>query len=282
MRTIFLTDNGSLRPASTMNLRRVAKRLSEKTGHRVEPVSLLHSSKVSAEELDGVPARTVGPTIRELADEGVTDFLILPFFFGPSRAITEYLPRRVADMQEQIPRLDVRVAKPLVDLESPTDLRIANILKEQVLQCSSDDGPRSVVLVDHGSPEPAVTAIRNVLAGQLAVLLDSEQTDGEDFRVVPASMERREGSEYNFAGPLLETVLDRVGSWPMPVTLSMLFLSPGRHAGPDGDVARICRQAEGRNPGLSTVMSGLVGEHDGVVDILADRLAEALAGEQGL
>ncbi|MEX2586110.1 MAG: CbiX/SirB N-terminal domain-containing protein [Balneolaceae bacterium] len=282
MRNIFLTDNGSLRPASTMNLRRVAKQLSEKTGYRVEPVSLLHSSKVSASELEGIPARTVGPTIREAVEEGVKDFLILPFFFGPSRAITEYLPRRIAEMQKQIPDLDVRVAKPLVDLESPTNLRIAKILKEHVLQSSSGDGPKSVILVDHGSPEPAVTAIRNVLAGQLAVLLERERTDDVDFRVVPASMERREGSEYDFAGPLLETVLDRANSWPMPVILSMLFLSPGRHAGPDGDVVRICREAEERNPGLSTVMSGLVGEHDGIVDVLADRLTEALAEEQGL
>lgn len=282
MRKIFLTDNGSLRPAATLNLRRVARLLSEKTGHRVEPVSLLHSSKVSASDLDGVPARTVGPTIRELADEGVTDFLVLPFFFGPSRAITEYLPRRVAEMQKQIPDLVVRVAKPLVDLESPTDLRIANILKDQVLQCSPEDVPKSVILVDHGSPKPAVTAIRNVLAGQLAALLENERIGGPDLRVVPASMERRKESEYDFAGPLLETVLDRAGLWPMPVTLAMLFLSPGRHAGPDGDVARICRQAEERNPGLSTVMSGLVGEHDGIVDVLADRLNEALAEERGL
>lgn len=269
-RKIFLTDNGSLRPAATLNLRRVAELLSEKTGHRVEPVSLLHSSKVSPEELDGLPARTVGPTIRESADDGVTDFVILPFFFGPSRAITEYLPRRVVQMREEIPGLKVQVAKPLVDLEGPTDLRIARILKEQLLAVSPSEGPTSVILVDHGSPEPAVTAIRNLLAGQLGALLETP------VRVVPAAMERREGKEYDFAGPLLEEVLDRTADWSMPVTLSMLFLSPGRHAGPDGDVVTICRAAEERNPGLSTVMSRLVGEHEAIVEVLADRLDEVL------
>ncbi|MEX1211337.1 MAG: CbiX/SirB N-terminal domain-containing protein [Balneolaceae bacterium] len=271
-RKIFLTDNGSLRPAATLNLRRVARLLSGKTGHRVEPVSLLHSSKVSPDKLDGIPAQTVGPTIREAASQGITDFVILPFFFGPSRAISDYLPRRVGQMREEIPDLRVRVAKPLVDLESPTDLRIARILRDQLMACSPKEGPASVILVDHGSPEPAVTAIRNVLAGQLSVLLDNS------VRVVPAAMERRDGSEYDFAGPLLEDLLGRTDTWPMPVTLSMLFLSPGRHAGPDGDVAAICRAAEERHPGLSTVMSGLVGEHDAVVDVLADRLEKVLAG----
>ncbi|MGM0507459.1 MAG: sirohydrochlorin chelatase [Bacteroidota bacterium] len=272
MRKIFLTDNGSLRPAATLNLRRVASLLSEKMGLLVEPVSLLHSSKVSPGELDGIPAWTVGPTIRASAEEGITDFVILPFFFGPSRAITDYLPRRVEQMREEISGLKVHVANPLVDLEGPTDLRIAHILKEQLLAVSPSEGPASVILVDHGSPAPAVTAIRNVLAGQLGAMLEAP------VRVVPAAMERREGSEYDFAGPLLEELLDRTAEWPMPVTLSMLFLSPGRHAGPDGDVATICREAEERNPGLSTVMSGLVGEHEDIVEVLADRLDEVLSG----
>lgn len=271
MRKIFLTDNGSLRPAAALNLRRVARLLSEVSGQEVFPASLLHSSKVDPAELGGEPAQTLGPAIREAAKEGITRFLVLPFFFGPSRAITEYLPRRIAEMQKKIPELDVQIAKPLSDPEGPTDLRIAHILEEEVARSTPAGSTPSVILVDHGSPEPAVTAVRNVLAGQLSVLLQDRTT-----RVVPASMERREGREYDFSGPLLEDLLDHTGGWAAPVIISMLFLSPGRHAGPDGDVAAICRKAETQNPGLKTVMTGLAGENDRVVSILADRLRDTL------
>jgi len=61
MRSVFLVDNGSLRPASTLNLRRIAATLSEHTGIPVEAASLLHSNKVPAEDLEGTPATTLGP-----------------------------------------------------------------------------------------------------------------------------------------------------------------------------------------------------------------------------
>jgi len=271
MRKIFLTDNGSLRPASILNLRSVARRLSEMSGFDVTPASLLHSSKIDPSELDGEPAMTLGPAIRQAAMEGVKRFLVLPFFFGPSRAITDYLPRRITEMQKTIEGLDVRIAKPLFDPEGTVDLRIARILEEQVMHCRPAGDSPTVILVDHGSPEPDVTMVRNVLAGQLSVLLQNEVS-----RVVPASMERREGDEYDFSGPLLKDVLDRAAEWDLPVIVSMLFLSPGRHAGPDGDVAVICRESEERNPGLKTIISGLVGEQDAIVPILADRLREAM------
>ncbi|HKJ89791.1 MAG TPA: CbiX/SirB N-terminal domain-containing protein, partial [Oceanipulchritudo sp.] len=57
------------------------------------------------------------------------------------------------------------------------------------------------------------------------------------------------------------------------VVISMLFLSPGRHAGPEGDIAGICRDAEGRNPRLRTRMTGLVGDHPDIVPLLVKRLA---------
>jgi len=56
------------------------------------------------------------------------------------------------------------------------------------------------------------------------------------------------------------------------VIVSLLFLSPGRHAGPGGDIASICREAEERNPGLHTQMTGLVGDHPGIISLLKARL----------
>ena len=275
MQKVFLVDNGSLRPSSTLNLRRVAAALSERVGVEIEPVSLLHSNKVSAADLGGRAAQTFGPTATRWAREGVEDFIVLPFFFGPSRALTDYVPERIATLRERFPQVRVRVASPLVDLFGETDLRLANILRDGVRDISTGDDKPAVVLVDHGSPIPEVTAVRNTLAGQLSVLLS-----GEVSRVAAASMERRDGDAYRFNEPLLETLLGQPGFASGRVIISMLFLSPGRHAGAEGDVAGICRQAEERHPRLRTVMTDLAGEHSGIVDILSDRLHTAQDASQ--
>lgn len=277
MRSVFLVDNGSLRPASTLNLRRIAKTLTERTGIPVEAASLLHSNKVPAEELDGAPAITLGPAATRQAEKGSREIVILPFFFGPSRALTGYLPERMATLRESYPDVTVRVASPLVDLQGPVDLRLARMLRDGVLEQMTPGTRPAVTLVDHGSPIPEVTAVRNVLAGQLSALLE-----GEAHSVTAASMERRDGDEYRFNEPLLENLLDQPGFNQGEVILSMLFLSPGRHAGKEGDVAGICAEAEQRNPGLKTAISRLAGEHGGMVDILADRLRQALDGERFL
>ena len=277
---VFLVDNGSLRPGATLNLRRVAAALGEHTGMPVEARSLLHSNKVPAEELDGVPASTLGPAATWRAEEGITDMVVLPFFFGPSRALSGYLPERLGEVQAAHPKVHVRIASPLIDLQAPTDLRLARILRdgvaEQLRQLPAGSKP-AVVLADHGSPIPEVTAVRNVLAGQLATLLEDQVRS-----VTPASMERREGDEYRFNEPLLENLLDEPGFNQGPVIVSMLFLSPGKHAGEGGDVATICAEAETRNPGLETRITRLAGEHDGILAILADRLEQAISGDHYL
>ena len=55
-------------------------------------------------------------------------------------------------------------------------------------------------------------------------------------------MERRPDPQYDFNNPLLETLLEQ---WHQEgvseVVVSQFFLLPGRHAGPDGDLAEICQ-----------------------------------------
>lgn len=279
----FLMDNGSLEPAATLGLRRLAAQLGERLGTRVEPVSLLHSSAVPAEKLGGTPAEILEPALERRLAAGQSDFLIVPLFFGPSGALTDYLPKRLAHLRGKHPALNVRVAAPLF---APGDDRLAHILADQVRAVGARlvraragvDEPRPykqtagfhVALVDHGSPAKTVTDVRNELACQLAGQL------GPDYTVAPASMERREGAEYDFCEPLLEKLLRSPGWNAGEVIVAMQFLLPGRHAGPDGDVAEICRAAEAASGNaLRTTMTGLVAEHPLLVDILADRWSRA-------
>ncbi|WNL41998.1 CbiX/SirB N-terminal domain-containing protein [Halomonas sp. PAMB 3264] len=269
MRAIFLVDNGSLKPAAVFNLRRVAAALGDALGEPVEPASLLHSNKIPFDELGGEPARTLGPAAERRAEAGAREIIIIPFFFGESRALTDYLPKRMAELQERFPRVSVRVAMPLVDERGDNDLRLARLLADNVMEVVPDGAPPRVALVDHGSPIFEVTAVRNRLAGQLGALLGERAAC-----VAPASMERRDGEAYRFNEPLLENLLESPDFRDATVVVALLFLSPGRHAGEDGDIAEICRQAQAHHPRLRVITTRLVGEHEGIVDILRTRFQQ--------
>ncbi len=261
--SVLLVDNGSLEPAATLALRELAQRLGARIGGAVAPVSLLHSSAIAPAALDGQPAEILFPALERRLAAGKNDFLMLPLFFGPSRALTEYLPENIARLQQKFPALRLRVAAPL---HAPGDDRLARILADHVHAELAAPGQPRVVVVDHGSPVAAVTEVRNDLAQQLARLLD-----GRVAAVAPASMERRPGPAFDFCNPLLADLLATPPWNAGRVVIAMQFLLPGRHAGRDGDVAEICRRARESHPGLHTVMTRLVAEHPLLVEILADR-----------
>lgn len=261
----LLVDNGSLQPAATLALRGLASKLSLRLGLTVEPVSLLHSSGIDPKLLDGRPADILVPALERRLAAGQTDFIIEPLFFGPSLALTVYVPEVVERLREKHPALKVRLAPAL---HAAGDDRLARILADQVqIELAKEKStPVRVALVDHGSPVPEVTAVRNELATQLAGLLGAQAA-----AVAPCSMERRPGPAYDFTAPLLADLLATPPWNSSRVIVAMQFLQPGRHAGPDGDVAKLCRRAEAAHPSLSTRMTGLVGAHPLLLEILADR-----------
>ena len=270
MRSILLVDNGSRRPDSTLNLRRLAAALSERCGETVRPVSLLHADQVPAERLDGQPAEILAPTLERLAASGVDEILVIPLFFGPSRALSRFVPETAAQVAAQFGPLQLAIAPELCPLPEG-EPRLVEILHDNLLQAAEalGDEPRRVVLVDHGSPIPEVTAVRRWLAERLGRRL------GADVRLDEAVMERRQGREYDFNGPLLEDRLAEMAEEDAetPILLSMLFLSAGRHAGADGDIAQIRARIERRFPRLPIRPSPLVGGHPALIEILQARLS---------
>jgi sirohydrochlorin ferrochelatase len=269
MRSILLVDNGSSRPDSTLNLRRLSARLAERVGEPIRPVSLLHADRVAAERLNGQPAEILAPTLRRLVSEGVRDLRLLPLFFGPSRALTQFVPEMAAEVAAECGPFRLEIAPELCPLPGG-EPRLVEILADNLDAVARSAGiaPKRVVLVDHGSPIAEVTAVRRWLALGLAGRL------GPDVRLEEAVMERRPGPEYDFNGPLLEDLLSRLAETDRetPILLSMLFLSAGRHAGSDGDIAQICVGIERRFPGMRIEVAPLVGSHPGLIEILASRL----------
>jgi sirohydrochlorin ferrochelatase len=271
---VLLVDNGSLAPAATRQLRKIATALGQRLKRKVKPVSVLHSDKVPAEKLGGRKAEILAEAVPHRLRAGARKFLIVPLFFGPSRALTEFIPESVGQWRKDFPEITVRVAKPLA---ARGDDQLARILETQVrakLTPAFLRGQRArVALVDHGSPVKAVTQVRNRLAAQLRRRLGVSVAG-----VAACSMERRPGAAYAFNEPLLETLLARPPWNSGPVIVAQLFLLPGRHAGPGGDVEEICRRAREKSPGLRTMRTKLVGEDPALGAILADRFRATRQG----
>lgn len=269
---IFLVDNGSLRPQATFALRDLATRLSQQTGEVIEAVSLLHSHKIPAEGLDGVPATIVKRRMRELIKAGQREFVILPLFLGPSLAITDYLPSVVDELRQEQPELQVKMAAPIAgdDVGQP-EARLSQILADHVQPFIDEGHEVKVALVDHGTPIKPVNALRNAVARQLA--------DRLGLPVQPCSMERRQGAEYAFNDPLLENLAGAEGYKGSHLVLAMFFLLPGRHAGQGGDVAEIADGLIHRGDFQSIQVSPLLGEHPLLLEILSDLLDRVLLAD---
>ncbi|EIC22505.1 sirohydrochlorin chelatase [Thiorhodovibrio frisius] len=272
MTQILLVDNGSKRPHATISLRALAARLQERCGQRVMPVSLLHSDSVPPAALHGHPAITLVPHLRAQLEVGHRDFLVVPLFFGQSRALSRFIPDTITALSAEFGAFTLSTADPLCPLPQG-EPRLVSILEDNLTWCRrwAERPPQQVFLVDHGSPAPEVTAVRNWLAGPLGERIS------DWAGLTEAAMERRSGSEYDFNGPLLADALDAYASAhpQASVAVAMQFLAAGRHAGPDGDVVAICRDIEQRHQGFSICLSPLMGGHSLLVDILHDRLCGA-------
>jgi sirohydrochlorin ferrochelatase len=89
-------------------------------------------------------------------------------------------------------------------------------------------------------------------------------------------MERRPGSAYAFNEPLLETALGRLPQLaPVEaVVVAQLFLTPGRHAGPSGDIHQICQAAKERSSAPKLRITEPIGPSAEVLSVLVDRYTE--------
>lgn len=263
MTTILLSDNGSTQPNATIQLRELSKLLSDEIGQTVNPVSLQHANKIPAEKIGGIKAQVFSEFMAEKLSEGQRDFILLPLFFGNSKALTKFIPDEKAKLEKEYGEFEIKIAKPVYPLPEG-DIKLAKILADHVKQSAGE--LRNIVLVDHGSPVPRVTAVREHLANALQVQL------GEQYQLAQACMERREGKEYDFNGQLLEDWLNERAKEKSPgVVVAMMFFLPGRHAGEGGDIAGICQSVMDKNPGFNIAITPLIAEHPEFVSLLAQR-----------
>ena len=273
MQRIILVDNGSRRADAVLNLKRLARQMSERSAKTIDAVPLQHAHKIPpdafGDALGGKRVATFAEYVEEALISGVDELVIIPMFFGKSRAITSFIPDTLNAIQKTHGKINWSIADELCPLPGG-EPQLARLLFENLRTLTDEKLTKidCVVLVDHGSPSKKVTDVRVKLAGQLTPYLP------EHIPLLQAVMERREGPEYDFNGSLLQDLLEKLGceNDVLNVAISMLFLSPGRHAGEGGDIAEICGHVMQNHPGLSVHISPLVGENPLLIDLLCDRL----------
>jgi len=270
---ILLVDNGSIRPSATLLLRKLASSLSEKSGLTIYPVSLRYANRIGRELLEGKPASTLVPFLSRQLQDHHKQFILLPLFFGPSGALNDYVPEQIRLLEEEYGVIDLRIAQaiyPLPEGEPKLVQIVLDHIQQLILQYPSIK--HNVVLVDHGSPSPQVTRVRQHLAAQLQQLFNDE------LIIEQAVMERREGVEYDFNGPLLHHWLSRKArAGEKSAIVAMQFFLPGKHAGQEGDIQAICQSVCSEYPGFKVHITPLIGQHPGLLDILQQRLQLMLA-----
>lgn len=274
--TVALIDNGSLVPAATRNLRVVATELSVIIETTVHAVSWKHSDRIPLAALDGdLPGTTLAPFVRSQLALGERHFVFAPFFISAQGAIGSALRRDLEKLQQEHAETPFAFAftTGLADAGVIAQIVAARV-RETIGGASLDPPP--VLVVDHGGPSPASAALRDRLTGEVRALLGSAVVS-----VTAASME---GGAHAHNHPLLAEALVALSappSSPKPartdVVVALLFLSPGRHAGPGGDIAQICGAAEDSSPSLCCHLTDLVGTHPLAAPALAAALQNALS-----
>lgn len=249
---VALIDNGSLEAAAHVRLRSLAAALSDRTGVKVHPISWKHSDRVPAAQLSGVPGETLAPAVRRHVAAGERSFLFVPFFISPQGAIGSVLRRDLELLQAETGGFDFDFTAGLAEGGA-----LAPIIADRVREISTaGSGETPVVLVDHGGPSATSARLRDRVAHEVASILGRT--------VHPCSME---GDHP----PLLADLLAAPGFAGRDVIVAQLFLSPGRHAGPGGDIEEICRSSPAR-----CQRTELVGDHPRVAEVLSAALRRSL------
>ncbi|PTX92489.1 CbiX/SirB N-terminal domain-containing protein [Opitutus sp. ER46] len=261
-----LIDNGSLEPAAHRNLRAVATAVARRTGVPVQAVSWKHSDRIPAASLSHEPAAVLDSWLRAQLARGERDFVFLPFFVSPQGAIGSRLQRDLERLQREHP-FRFQLAASLADQGVLAPV-IADRIRTTVRATHLERPP--VIVVDHGGPSRASAALRNALAGQIQDLLGAE--------IGPLAAASMEGAEHPHNRPLFADVLAAPEFDHGDVVIAPLFLAPGRHAGPRGDLVEIATAAEDRLTAapLRCHFTELIGSHSLITEALADALQQSL------
>jgi hypothetical protein len=259
-------DNGSLAPAAHRNLRALAAALTKRTGVEVHPVSWKHSDRIPPDLLEGRPGATLDAWLKHHFTRGERDFLFIPFFVSSQGAIGSWLRKDVERLRAELGGFRFAFTSGLASRGVLAPIA-ADRIRQTVARYSLDHP--SVIVVDHGGPSRFSAELRDEIAADVRELLHGE--------IGPLAAASLEGSKYPHNMPLFADALSLEGFDQGDVIIAPLFLAPGRHAGPRGDLAEIATAAEDRLTAapLRCHFTELPGTHPRILDALAGALLQA-------
>jgi len=253
---VALIDNGSLEAGAHRKLRLLAAELSRRTGVEVQAVSWKHSDRAAVAELGGVPGEVLATFVHRHVAAGHRDFRFVPFFISSQGAIGTALRRDLEELSRQAGGLKFDFTRGLAEAGV-----LPAILADRVRATEVDANLRGapVIVVDHGGPSAESARLRDAIAAEVSRLLRRP--------VRPGSME---GAHP----PLLADLLAEPEFAGRDVVVAQLFLAPGRHAGPGGDIEEICRSSAAR-----CHRTALAGDHPLAAEALADAIRSSLSNQ---
>ncbi len=268
MADILLVDNGSLCADATQQLRKLAQGLSVKVGKKIHPVSLRHADQIPTEQLGGKKAQVLQTFMQESLSQGQRHFIILPLFFGESKAIECLIRDYLLSLQLLFCDLSFQIADIVCPLPKGEPLLVDILYDHIMLTASKLVFPlENIILVDHGSPSPRVSAVRKHLAQSL------QKKFPINIKIEQAVMERREGKKYLFNGELLRNeLIKKAKAGEKTAIVSLLFFLAGRHAGTGGDIEKICASVMKHYPPFKIAICPLISAHQALISILYQRL----------
>lgn len=268
MSMILLVDNGSSKANATLQLRQLATNLSKQSKYNIHPVSLQHANKIPPELINNQPANVFIDFMSEKLKQGERNFILLPLFFGNSKALTTFVPEQCEILKETYGDFSLEISEVIYPLPEG-ELLLTEIILDHINSTAAQYSLplKNIALVDHGSPTPRVTAVREHLVKSIQQKLPA------DIKLEQAVMERREGKEYDFNGDLLKDwLINKAESGERHAIIALLFFLAGRHAGEGGDIEDICQDVMNLYPNFTIAISPLISEHDTLLSILHSRL----------
>jgi sirohydrochlorin ferrochelatase len=117
----------------------------------------------------------------------------------------------------------------------------------------------AIVLIDHGSREPAANAVVEEVAAALRARLPGRPVEVAHLELAPPE--------------LAEAVARCVASGAREIVVQPFFLAPGRHSA--RDVPRLAAEAAARHPGVSIRVADPLGAHPALVDAVLERVSRS-------
>jgi sirohydrochlorin cobaltochelatase len=262
MRAVLLIGHGSLRPGSGAAMIRLAARAREVSVAPIVEAGFLNYSR----------PRFAQALARCIA-QGATEVVVQPYFLIPGKFVQVDLPRALKAFQAAHPAVILRLAAPFGDHQAMAELvlkRAASgerssssppLLSSRQQSGPEDEGQTALLLMAHGSPDPAANQPIEQVAARI-------RTTNSYTQVVVCYMELNQPSISEALDDLIERGARRLVAMPY-------FLQLGGHVAED--LPATIDAARQRYAGAQIILAEHLGYDQLLVEVIADRAAAAIS-----